>query len=113
MTDIALQGKLVDLREAVVETVEEKWQTESLKKQIEKAGLRRKGFMMPLDAVDVTERDFHLVKQFMPEIQLSGIELRSERKSKAWGGSYFRVLESTEEDDLRCIQWIYIWTKQR
>ncbi|UCG90004.1 MAG: hypothetical protein JSU57_05955 [Candidatus Heimdallarchaeota archaeon] len=113
MTDIALQGKLVDLREAVVETVEEKWQTESLKKQIEKAGLRKKGFMMPLDAVDVTERDFHLVERFEPEIQLSGIELRSERKSKAWGGSYFRILESREEDDLRCIQWIYIWTKQR
>ncbi len=113
MTDIALQGKIVDLKTVVEETVEEKWQTESLRKQIEKAGLRKKGFMMPLDAVDVTERDSNLVKQFMPEIQLSGIELRSERKSKAWGGSYFRILESTEEDDLRCIQWIYVWTKQR
>ncbi len=113
MSEIALQGKLVDLKTAVEETVEEKWQTKSLKKQIEAAGLRRKGFMMPLDAVDVTERDISLVKEFMPEMQLSGIELRGERKSKAWGGSYFRVLESTEEINQRCIQWIYVWTKQR
>ncbi|MHA2244150.1 MAG: hypothetical protein ACXADY_04220 [Candidatus Hodarchaeales archaeon] len=113
MTEIALQGKLVDLKTAVEETVEEKWQTKSLKKQIEKAGLRKKGFIMPLDAVDVTERDFNLAKQFMPEMQLSGIELRSERKSKAWGGSYFRILEDSEDENSRCIQWIYVWTKQR
>ncbi|UCG03256.1 MAG: hypothetical protein JSW11_04545 [Candidatus Heimdallarchaeota archaeon] len=113
MTEIVLQGKLVDLKTAVEETVEEKWQTKSLKRQIEIAGLRRKGFMMPLDAVDVTERDISLVEQFKPEMQLSGIELRGERKSKAWGGSYFRVLESTEQSDQRCIQWIYVWTKQR
>lgn len=113
MTEIALQGKLIDLKTAVEETVEEKWQTESLKKQIEKAGLRKKGFLMPLDAVDVTERDYSLAKQFMPEMHLSGIELRSERKSKAWGGSYFRVLESPEEENSRCIQWIHVWTKQR
>ncbi len=113
MTDIALQGKLVDLREADVEAVEEKWQTDSLKQQIQKAGLRKKGFMMPLDAVDVTERDHPLAKQFLPEIQLSGIELRSERKSKAWGGSYFRVLENPEDVNSRAIQWIYVWTKQR
>ncbi|MFX1249419.1 MAG: hypothetical protein ACFFBQ_18660, partial [Promethearchaeota archaeon] len=60
MSEIVLQGKLVDLKTAVEETVEEKWQTKSLKKQIEAAGLRRKGFMMPLDAVDVTERDISL-----------------------------------------------------
>ncbi|MFX1515803.1 MAG: hypothetical protein ACFFC6_05795 [Promethearchaeota archaeon] len=113
MTEIVLQGKLIDLKTAVEETVEEKWQTKSLKEQVEKAGLRRKGFMMPLDAVDVTERDISLVKQFKPEMQLSGLELRGERKSKAWGGSYFRVLESTDDRDKRCIQWIYVWTKQR
>lgn len=113
MTDITLMGKLVDLREADVEAVEEKWQTNSLKRQIQEAGLRKKGFMMPLDAVDVTERDHQLAKQFMPEIQLSGIELRSERNSKVWGGAYFRVLENPENVNSRVIQWIYVWTKQR
>ncbi|MFX1506467.1 MAG: hypothetical protein ACFFDC_10170 [Promethearchaeota archaeon] len=113
MSEIALQGKLIDLKTAVEETVEEKWQTKSLKEQIEKAGLRRKGFMMPLDAVDVTERDIVLADQFKPQLILSGVELRGERKSKAWGGSYFRVLENTEDSDKRCIQWIYVWTKQQ
>lgn len=114
MTDVALYGKLIDLKEAVVETIEEKWQTDSLKKQIEEAGLRKKGFMMPLDAENTTQKDIQLVKQFMPEIQLLGWELRSERTSKAWGGAYFRVIEHTErEKSQKCIQWIYVWTKQR
>ena len=110
---IVLQGKLIDLKEAQEETKVEEWQTNSLKKQIEKAGLRKKGFTMPLDGEDVTEKEYPLAKAFFPEIQLSGIELRGERNSKAWGGSYFRIIKDRINEDRRVIQWIYVWTKQR
>ena len=115
--NILLQGQLVELKTAQEEIEKETvkiWQTDSLKQHINKAGLRKKGYMMPLvDAEDVTTKEHHLVKEFMPEVKLTGLELRSERKSKAWGGSYFRILKDTENEDNRVIQWIYVWTKQR
>ncbi len=115
--DMLLRGTLVDLKTAQEEIKKEPvrvWQTDSLKKQIEKAGLRKKGYMMPLmDAEDVTEEECQLAKDFMPEVKLTGLELRSERRSKAWGGAYFRVVKDTENKDNRVIQWIYVWTKQR
>ncbi len=116
ITQVALRGRLIDLKEAEEETVQEEWQTKSLEKQIQTAGLRKKGFMMPL-AVDTEEvtsdlKSLELVHEFMPKITLSGWELRGERKSKAWGGTYFRVLEDTKEET-KCIQWIFVWTKQR
>lgn len=115
--NIMLQGQLVELK-TVQEEIEEEpvkiWQTNSLKKHIEKAGLRKKGYMMPLvDAEDVTTKEHHLAKEFLPEVKLTGLELQSERKSKAWGGTYFRVIKDTENEDNRVIQWIYVWTKQR
>jgi hypothetical protein len=118
IANVALQGRIIDLKTAEEETVEEKWQTKSLENHIKKAGLRKRGYMMPLatDVKDVTSEpeSIELVREFMPDIELSGWELRAERHSKSWGGSYFRVLESTEEDeDIKCIQWIYVWTKQR
>ncbi len=116
LQEMLLQGKIVDLKEAeeelTVDSVKD-WQTDSLRSQIKKAGLRRKGYMMPLiDAEDVTSREHQLVKDFMPEIKLTGLELRAERNSKAWGGYYFRVLKN-KNDTSRAIQHIFVWTKQR
>ncbi len=105
-----LFGKIVDLKEAEEDV---KWQTKGMKKQIEKAGIRRKGLFLPLDGENVTKENTDLVKEFMPEIRLSGLELRSERKSKAWGGSYFRVIEEMNNPNRKCIQHVYVWTKQR
>ncbi|MFX0182739.1 MAG: hypothetical protein ACFE95_06605 [Candidatus Hodarchaeota archaeon] len=116
--NVAMRGRLVDLMTAEEETVKEEWQTKSLENHIKKAGLRKRGYTMPL-AEDVREMtadpgSIDLVREFMPDIELSGWELRAERHSKSWGGSYFRVLESTKEDkDTKCIQWIFVWTKQR
>ena len=112
MQDI-LFGKIVDLKKAADETKGVKWQTKSLKKHIEDAGVRTKGLFMPLDGEDVTVESVDLVKEFLPDVQLSGLELRSERKSKAWGGSYFRVIAEHNNNDHRCIQHVYVWTKQR
>ncbi|MHA2175566.1 MAG: hypothetical protein ACXABI_12110 [Candidatus Hodarchaeales archaeon] len=112
MQDI-LFGKIVDLKKAADETKEVDWQTKSLKKHIEDAGVRTKGLFMPLDGEDVTEESVDLVKEFLPDIQLSGLELRSERKSKAWGGSYFRVIAEHDNYNYRCIQHVYVWTKQK
>lgn len=115
--EMLLRGTLVDLKNAQEEVKKEPvrvWQTKSLKSHIEKAGLRKKGYMMPLmDAEDVTVDEHQLAKEFFPEVKLTGLELRSERKSKAWGGSYFRILKDSENEDNRVIQWIYVWTKQR
>lgn len=116
LPEILLQGKIVDLKEAeeevTVDSVKD-WQTDSLRSQIKKAGLRKKGYMMPLmDAHDITTEEHHLAKDFMPEIKLTGLELRAERNSKAWGGYYFRVLKS-KDDKSRAIQHIFVWTKQR
>ena len=108
-----LFGKIVDLQKTEKDVKDVKWQTKSMKKQIEKAGMRKKGLFLPLDGEDVTKENIDLVKEFMPEIRLSGLELRSERKSKAWGGSYFRVIEELNNPDHRCIQHVYVWTKQR
>ncbi|MFX0205615.1 MAG: hypothetical protein ACFFDT_06475 [Candidatus Hodarchaeota archaeon] len=118
IANVALQGRIIDLKTAEEETVEEKWQTKSLENHIKKAGLRKRGYMMPLaaDVKDVTSEpeSIEIVREFMPDIELSGWELRAERNSKSWGGSYFRILESTKEDEeSKCIQWIYVWTKQR
>jgi len=115
--EILLRGTLVDLKTAHEEITKEPvrvWQTESLKNHIEKAGLRKKGYMMPfMDVEDVTEEEHQLAKEFFPEVKLTGLELRSERKGKAWGGSYFRILKDSENEENRVIQWIYVWTKQR
>ncbi len=115
--NMVLQGQLVELKTAQEEIEKEPvkiWQTDSLKQHIEKAGLRKKGYMMPLvDAEDVTTNEHHLAKEFMPEVKLTGLELRSEKNSKAWGGSYYRVIKDSENEDSRVIQWIYVWTKQR
>jgi len=113
MQEILLQGKLVDLKNAEEETQEVAWQTESLRKQINKVGIRSKGLTMPLDGKDVTKESINLVKEFLPDIRLSGLELRSERNSKAWGGSYLRVVEEINNPDRRCIQHVYVWTKQK
>ena len=113
MQEILLQGKLVDLKGAEEETQEVTWQTESLKKQINKVGIRSKGLTMPLDGKDVTKESIDLVKEFLPDIRLSGLELRSERNSKAWGGAYIRVVEETNNPNRRCIQNVFVWTKQR
>jgi hypothetical protein len=113
MQEILLQGKLVDLKGAEEETQEVTWQTESLKKQINKVGIRSKGLTMPLDGNDVTRESIDLVKEFLPDIRLSGLELRSERNSKAWGGAYVRVVEEHNNPNRRCIQNVYVWTKQR
>ena len=113
MQEILLQGKLVDLKNAEEETQEVTWQTESLKKQINKVGIRSKGLTMPLDGKNVTKESIDLVKEFLPDIRLSGLELRSERNSKAWGGSYIRVVEERNNPARRCIQHVYVWTKQR
>ncbi len=117
--DVAMRGKLIDLMTAEEETVKEEWQTKSLENHIQEAGLRKRGFTMPLasDLTDITKepRAIELVKDFVPDVELSGWELRAERKSKAWGGVYFRVLEQSKEgeEDKAVIQWIYVWTKQR
>ncbi len=108
-----LFGKIVDLKEAGKDAKDVKWQTKGMKKQIEKAGIRKKGLFLPLDGEDVTRENVDLVKEFMPEIRLSGLELRSERKSKAWGGSYFRVIDEMNNPAHKCIQHVYVWTKQR
>jgi hypothetical protein len=108
-----LFGRIVDLKEAEEEVKDVKWQTKGMKKQIEKAGIRKKGLFLPLDGEDVTKENTDLVKEFMPEIRLSGLELRSERKSKAWGGSYFRVIEEVNNPDRKVIQHVFVWTKQR
>ncbi|MHA1331554.1 MAG: hypothetical protein ACTSR2_10800, partial [Candidatus Hodarchaeales archaeon] len=113
MQQVVLRGKIVDLKEVKEETEEEQWQTESLRKQIEAAGLRKKGFTMPLDGEDVTKEEYKLAEEFMPDIQLSGLELRGERKGKSWGGAFFRIIKNTNDQDERVIQWIYVWTKQR
>jgi hypothetical protein len=113
MKEILLQGTLVDLKGAEEETQEVTWQTKSLKKQINKVGIRSKGLTMPLDGKDVTNESIDLVEDFLPDIRLSGLELRSERNSKAWGGSYLRVVEETNNPDHICIQHVYVWTKQR
>jgi len=111
-----LRGKLVDLAAVEEETTRFEWQTESLEVALQRAGLRKKGFMMPLalDAIDVTQDrlSLELAKEFQPDIQLTGVDLRSERSSKAWGGAYFRVI-SNQEEDMRCIQWFYVWITNR
>jgi hypothetical protein len=111
MQEIILQGKLVDLKEAGEEKIV--WQTKSFKEQIETVGVRTKGLFLPLDGNDVTKESVDLVKDFLPDIRFSGLELRSERKSKAWAGSFFRVIEESNNTDRKCIQHIFVWTKQR
>lgn len=120
VASVAMRGRIIDLKTAEEETTKEEWQTKALEEHINKAGLRRKGFVMPLaeDVKDITKTPeaFSEVQAFLPDVQLSGWELRVERNSKAWGGGYYRVLETKDpdtEEDLRCIQWIYVWTKQR
>lgn len=120
IASVALRGRLIDLKTAEEETRVEEWQTQALEEHIRKAGIRRRGFAMPLAEgvrdITSTAEAINDVKSFLPEVQLSGWELRVERNTRAWGGSYYRVLETTDPDtkeDLRCIQWIYVWTKQR
>lgn len=90
------------------------WQTKSIDKQIRKTGLRRKGYDFPLiESEDTTESEYELAKEFLPDVELSGLELKQEFKSDSWGGSYFRIIKNLEEPKERCIQWILCWTKQR
>ena len=111
MQDIILQGSLIDLKEAGEEKIV--WQTTSLRDQIEEVGVRSKGLSLPLDGDDVTKESIPLVKEFLPDIRLSGLELRSERMGKSWAGSFFRVIAENKNPDHRCIQHVHVWTKQR
>ena len=98
----------------VEKTAEEiKWQTESLRDTILSIGQRYTKFRVPLqDAKDITKEEAHLAKEFLPHVDLVGLELHSERRSRAWGGFYFRVLADAN-DQKRCIQYMYIWTLQK
>ena len=65
-----------------------------------------------------TAQTRELAEKFFPDIKITGVGLRIEKK-RSWGGLYYRVLKkrkkTTEEsaEENACIQWLYVWTKQK
>lgn len=107
------RGKMVELPTAKEKTAQIRFQTESLKQEIEKIGIREKGYMLPLmDAVDVTKEEYKLAQTFSPKLTFLGLESRSELRS-ANIESYFRIIKDNEYEENRVIQWIYGWPKPR
>ncbi len=94
----------VDLRNTVLERLPKEKSLEA--KPLEKG------------AYDVTRsyRAIELVEKYKPTIYLEGLELRSEKKSRNWGGILYRVVADTADlqtANRATLQFIYVWTKQQ
>lgn len=71
------------------------------------------------DWYDCTQHDqdaVTLAREYLPTVNVSGQDLKEEKKSKTWGGMMYRVLvnkEKVEDSDRAVIQYIFAWSKQR
>ncbi|MHA1967982.1 MAG: DUF362 domain-containing protein, partial [Candidatus Hodarchaeales archaeon] len=97
----------------------EEWPTEQLQTRLLKIGTTPN---MPLNlhlisSLDITstqlDESAKMAHTFNPRIILKGLELRSEKKAKAYGGMMYRVLENQSNPNDRCIQYLYTWVRQK
>ncbi|MFX0149977.1 MAG: DUF362 domain-containing protein [Candidatus Hodarchaeota archaeon] len=96
----------------------EKWPSEELKEHLLTIGTTPELLVNPqLEAIDITrsqpEKSSQLASEFTPEVLLQGLELRSEKKTKSFGGMMYRVLENQNNPSERCIQYLYTWMHQK
>jgi len=99
----------------------EEWPSDQLEKQLLKIGSKPNLTINPqlVTSLNVTktevEESVKLAADFNPQVTLKGVELKSEKK--AYGGSYggmmYRVLENQTNPNERCIQYLYIWVRQK
>ena len=97
-----------------IQAEKEIWPTASLAEQIREIGVSEEYKLTPRkrDFHDVTQSEAELSKIFFPKIVLAGLSLKSEFKSKAWGGVLHKILASKDYSK-RCIIYLLIWTFQR
>ncbi|MFX1514561.1 MAG: hypothetical protein ACFFCQ_18505, partial [Promethearchaeota archaeon] len=99
------------------------WPTTNLVKAIKKIELKTINFNDPPEvplaenAYNVTKDPsaINLASKFRPDIDLRGLELRSEKNSRRWGGILYRVISddpNVEQSKNACIQYIHTWTEQ-
>jgi uncharacterized protein (DUF362 family) len=96
----------------------ETWPSEELKKHLLAIGTTPElTINPPLTAIDITrsqpEKSSQLASEANPEILLQGLDLRSEKKAKSFGGMMYRVLENQNNPSERCIQYLYTWMHQK
>ncbi|MFX0084890.1 MAG: DUF362 domain-containing protein [Candidatus Hodarchaeota archaeon] len=97
----------------------EEWPSEQLQKQLLKIGTTPNLSINPqlVTALDITKTESDesakLAYDFNPNIILKGVELRSEKKARAYGGMMYRVLENQTNPNERCIQYLYTWVRQK
>ncbi len=58
---------------------------------------------------DVTAESVELLRDFAPDVKILGWQLKSEKKH--FGGVHYRAVKN-EDDSERCLQYIYVYTKQ-
>ncbi len=70
-------------------------------------------YLAPEEEVHYAERQgsLELAARFMPHLDGRGIELRWDTRD-LYLGVLYRVLEDPETPDRKCIQYIYLWSKQ-
>ncbi|MEM2907065.1 MAG: hypothetical protein QW739_03185, partial [Candidatus Odinarchaeota archaeon] len=97
-----------------IQAEKEIWPTSSLAEQVREIGVSEEYRWTPRkrDFRDVTQTEAELSKIFFPKIVLAGLSLKSEFKSKAWGGILHRVVANKDYSKL-CIIYLLVWTFQR
>ncbi len=97
-----------------IQAEKEIWPTPSLAEQIREIGVIEEGKWTPKRRgfQDVTRSEAELSRIFFPKIILAGLSLKSEFKSKAWGGILYRIVANKDYSKL-CIIYILTWTFQR
>ena len=97
----------------------EEWPTEQLQKRLLKIGTTPMLSIDPhlITSLDITstqlDESAEMAHRFNPRVILKGLELKSEKKAKAYGGMMYRVLENQNNQNERCIQYLYTWIRQK
>lgn len=97
-----------------IQAEKEIWPTASFAEQIREIGVIEEGKWTPKKRgfQDVTRSEAELSKIFFPKIILAGLSLKSEFKSRAWGGILHRIVANKDYSKL-CIIYLLTWTFQR
>ncbi|MFX1514113.1 MAG: hypothetical protein ACFFCQ_16155 [Promethearchaeota archaeon] len=95
---------------------QEQWQTTRMKTNLRFFPLKPGDHFLPLNPMEVEDTttdpvEAQLALEFSPDVKLTGVGLFREKQT-SWGGVYYRVLKNLKNDTERCIQWLYVWTKQ-
>ncbi len=100
------------------------WPTTNLRKAIKNIELPKDYEMNDPPEVPLAENTYNVTKdpkgielatKYRPDIDLRGLELRSEKNSRRWGGLLYRVVADNpdiEQSKNVCIQYIHTWTEQ-